>query len=155
MALVRCTECREWFAAAVTAIEHQCVCGPDCRRRRRNKLARRRRRADLDERRADERVRQQKHRDAVARAGCHEPASDRNYAELLGKLQQIVDKASRLSRASFGRDARRILRKSRVLGGATMDGARRCHEPPSEPGPAENGSRSAAGVDGVTDRDGL
>jgi hypothetical protein len=155
MALGRCTECRKWFAAAVTAGARQCVCGLDCRRQRRNKLARRRRRGDLDKRRADERARQQKHRDAARGAGCHEPASDRNYAELLEKLQQIVDRASRLSRATYGRDARRILRKSRAFAGATMDGAGRCHEPPSEPGPAENGSRSVAGVDGVTDRDGL
>ncbi len=96
MALARCTECRKWFSAAATAREHQCVCGPDCRRRRRKKLARRRRRFELEEHRADERARQQKHRDAARRSDRYEPASDGNYSELLGKLQQIVDNASRL-----------------------------------------------------------
>ena len=155
MALGRCTECRKWFAAAVTAREHQCVCGPECRRQRRNKLARRRRRSEIEEHRADERARQQKHRDAARGADRHEPASDGNYLDLLVKLQQVVDNASHLSRATFRRDARRILRKSRAFASAAMDGAGRCHELPSERGPAEYGSRWAAGVDGVTDRDGV
>jgi hypothetical protein len=121
----------------VTAGEHQCVCGPDCRRRRRNKLARRRRRGELEEHRADERARQQKHRDAARRSDGHEPASDGNYSKLLGKLQQIVDDASRLSRATFRRDARRILRKSRAFASAAVDGAGGCHELASVPVPAE------------------
>jgi hypothetical protein len=155
MALGRCTECRKWFAAAVTAREHQCVCGPECRRQRRNKLARRRRRSEIEEHRADERARQQKRRDAARGADRHEPGSDGNYAELLGKLQQVVDNASRLSRATFRRAARRILRKNSAFASVAMDGAGVRHELPSEPGPAENGSRWAPGGDGVTDRDGV
>jgi hypothetical protein len=141
MAQARCTECRKCFVAAVTAREHPCVCGPACRRQRRNKLARRRRRGELEEHRADERARQQKHRDAARGSEGHEPASDGNYLELLGKLQQIVDNASRLSRATFRLGARRILRKSRAFASAAVDGAGGCHELPSEPGAAESGSR--------------
>jgi hypothetical protein len=39
MAQHRCTECRTWFAPAVTARGHQRVCGAGCKRRRRNKPA--------------------------------------------------------------------------------------------------------------------
>jgi hypothetical protein len=155
MAQHRCTECRTWFAPAVTARAHQRVCGTGCKRRRRNKLARRRRRDDLEAQRADERLRQEKHREGREGEDCHEPPSGRKCAELLVKLEQIVDKATRLSRATFRRDALRILRRSTVFSSAAMDGAGRCHEPPSALGAAESGSRSAAGVDGVTARDGL
>jgi hypothetical protein len=154
MALHRCTECRTWFSPAVTATKHQRVCGEECRRRRRNKLARQRRRDDLEEQRADERDRQKKRREAAKPDGCHEPPSDGKCADLLLKLQQIVDEAARLSRATFRREAIRILRKSTAFTGADMDGAGRCHEPPSALGTAENGSRSVVRVDGVTDRDG-
>jgi hypothetical protein len=95
MAQPRCTECRTWFTPAVTARSHQRVCGAACKRRRRNKLARRRRRDDLEAHRADERGRQEKHRDGRQGGNGHEPPSGRKYAELLGKLQQIVDDASR------------------------------------------------------------
>ena len=154
MARHRCTECRKRFTPAVTACGHQRVCGADCRRRRRHKLARSRRGRALEEQREDERARQQKHREAAKSGGCHEPPSDGKSWELLLKLQQIVDKAAYVSRASFRRDALRILRQSTRLSGAEMDGAGGCHEPPSALESAENGSRSVAGVDGVTDRDG-
>lgn len=156
MAQPRCTECRKWFVPAATASEHQQVCGAECRRRRRNKLARRRRRrADLDEQRADDRDRQKKHREGTKGAGCHEPPSDSKYADLLLKLEQIVDSAARLSRATFRREAKRILRQNSALSGASLDGAGRCHELPSALAPAENGSRSVVSVDGVTDQHGL
>lgn len=154
MARHRCTECRKWFVPAVTASGHQRVCGEDCRCCRRRKLARTRRRGALEEQREDERARQRKHRDSTRSGECHEPPSDGNSLELLLKLQQIMDKASRLSRATFRRDALRILRKRTGLARAGRDGARRCHEPPSALGAAENGCRSVAHVDGVTDRDG-
>jgi hypothetical protein len=150
----RCTECRKWFAPAVTAAKHQRVCGEECRHERRNKLARRRRRDDLEEHRADERHRQKKRREAVKLGECHEPASAGKCLDLLVKLQQVVDKAARLSRATFRREAIRILRKTPALSGVDMDGAGRCHALASALGTGENGSRSVVGVDGVTDRDG-
>src|SRR5438477_5026052 len=103
MAQSRCTECRKWFAPRVTAAKHQRVCGAACRRRRRGKLARQRRGDDLEGQRADERQRQKKHREAAKRDGCHEPPSGGKYAEVLLKLEQIVDGAARRSRATFRR----------------------------------------------------
>jgi len=71
------------------------------------------------------------------------------------KLQQIVDKAAGLSRATFQREARQILRKCGAFTGSELDGAGRCHEPPSAREAAENGSRSVVSLDGVTDQHGL
>ncbi len=118
MARHRCTECRKWFEPAVTASGHQRVCGEDCRGSRRRRLSALRRRRTLAEQREDERARQRKHREAPKWGECHEPASDGKSWELLLKLQQIVDKAARLSRATFRRDALRILRRNAMFSGS-------------------------------------
>jgi hypothetical protein len=154
MSLHRCTECRKWFTPAVTATLHQRVCGPECRRRRRAKLARARRGSAVEEYREDERERQRKRREGAPPGTCHEPASGGKAAELLGKMQRIVDGVVRLSRATFEREIRRIVRESARVLGSEVDGAGACHEPASALAAAENGSRSLAGVDGVTDRHG-
>ena len=154
MAQRRCNECRAWFTPKPTATGHQRVCGLECRRLRRLKLARGRRLKDIDEQRIDERVRQRKHRDAAKRGDCHEPASDAKIAELLEKWLQILDIAARLSRATFQRAALQILRRSAAFPGAGLDRAGRCHEPPSAPEARENGSETPAELDSVTSRDG-
>lgn len=136
----------------MSAVDHQLVCGDGCRGRRRNRLARRRRRDDLDEQRADERARQQRRRDVAKAAGCHELPSDGKSAELLRKVQQIVDKAASLSRATLHRDLARILRRIGPLGPAKVDRAGPCHELPSALEAGKNGSRSALDVDSVTGR---
>lgn len=115
MARHRCTECRKWFEPAVTARGHQRVCGEVCRRSRRRRLASLRRLSTLAEHREDERVRQRKHRGAPKAEPCHEPASDSKSWELLMKLQQIVDKVASLSRATFRREAMRILRENTII----------------------------------------
>lgn len=102
--------------------------------------------------RADERTRQQERRAAAKAAGCHGPASDAKYAELLHKLVEIVDRTTRLSRATFRRDVTRILREIRGPGLAKVDRAGGCHGLPCAMEGRENGSRSALDVDGVTDR---
>jgi hypothetical protein len=154
MSLHRCTECRKWFTPAVTATLHQRVCGQECRRRRRAKLARARRGAALEECREDERVRQRKRREGAPPGARHEPASSGKLLELLGKMQQVVDRVVRLSRASFEREIQRIVRESVKVLGADVDSSRACHEPASALASAENGSRSLASVDGVTDQHG-
>jgi hypothetical protein len=155
MAQHRCTECRKWFRPAATASKHQRVCGRECRRLRRNKLACRRRGEEAGQWRAEERERQRKHRDGAKWDGCHEPASDGKHLELLGKLQQIVDKAASLSRATFQREARQILRKCGAFAGSDLDGAGQCHELPSTRKVAETESLSVVSVDGVTSQHGL
>jgi hypothetical protein len=152
MARRRCTECRKRFVPNVRASGHQRVCGEACRGRRRNRLARQRRQDDLEGQRADDVVRQKKHRDGVQGAKCHELASDANGAELLRKMQEIVDKAASLSRATFRRDAMRILRKIGPIRAAEVDRVGRCHELACELAPRENGSGSVVSVDSVTDR---
>lgn len=152
MAKCRCTECQRQFTPDVRASDHQRVCGKACRKLRRNRLARHRRQADLEAHRADERERQRKHRDGPAEAKCHEPASDAKALELLKKWEEIVDRATRLSRATFRRDAMRILREMQAAQPGNVDGAGACHELASALGAAETGSAMAAGVDGVTDR---
>lgn len=152
MARRRCTECRRRFVPNVRASKHQRVCGEACRGRRRNRLARRRREGDLDGHRADECTRQQKHREGAKAAKCHELASDAKGAELLRKMQEIVDRAASLSRATFRRDAMRILRKIGPIRAAEVDRAARCHELACAIDARENGSGSVVPVDSVTDR---
>lgn len=155
MAQHRCTECRKWFTAAATAREHQRVCGPECRQLRRNRLARRRRGEDVEGWRVDERERQRRRRGAAKEGPCHEPASDGKHAELLEKLQQIVDKAVDLSRATFRREARQILRKCGAWGGSELDGAGPCHELASKRKVTESGGLSGVSLDNVTSQHGL
>jgi hypothetical protein len=140
MAQHRCSECRKWFTPAATAKEHQRVCGRACRQLRRNRLARGRRGDEAEEWRADERDRQRKRRLAAKEGRCHEPASDGKYAEILVKLQQIVDKAVAVSRATFRREARQILRKCGAWESSDLDGAAPCHELASARKIAESGS---------------
>ena len=83
---------------------------------------------------------------------CHEPASDAKGMELLRKLQEIVDKAARLSRATFRRDATRILRRIGPIEAAGVDSSGGRHELACALGPAENGSGSVVDVDNVTGR---
>ncbi len=155
MAQHRCTECRKWFTPAATAREHQRVCGDRCRQLRRNRLARRRRGGEVEEWRSDERERQRRCRKAEKEVPCHEPASDGKHSELLEKLQQIVDKAVDLSRATFRREARQILRKCGAWGGSGLDGAGPCHELASERKVAESGGLSGVSLDNVTGQHGL
>jgi len=99
-------------------------------------------------------VRQRKHREVAASGARHEPGSGGKSSELLEKMQQVVDRVVRLSRASFEREIRRVVRESARVLGSDLDGAGACHEPASALAVAENGRRSLVGVDGVTDRDG-
>jgi hypothetical protein len=154
MARRRCTECRKRFTAAVSAAKHQQVCGAACRRRRRSRLARRRRREDLDGHRADERARQEKRREGVRSKSCHELPCAGKPLELLVKLEEIVDEAARLSRATIRRETQRILRRKGTFSGAEVGDVGRCHEPPSALVAAQNGFRSAAGRASVTDQPG-
>jgi hypothetical protein len=155
MAQHRCTECRKWFTPAATAREHQRVCGPGCRQLRRNRLARRRRSGEVEAWRSDERERQRTRRRAAKEGPCHEPASDGKCSEVLEKLQQIVDKAVDLSRATFRREARQILRKCGAWGGSGLDGAGACHELASERKVAESGDLSGVLLDNVTSQHGF
>jgi hypothetical protein len=83
---------------------------------------------------------------------CHELASDAKTAELLQKLEEIVDRAARLSRATFRRDAMRILRKIGPAGPVKVDGVGGRHELACTLDAGENSSRSVVDVDSVTDR---
>jgi len=85
-------------------------------------------------------------------AGCHGPASGAKYAELLDKVVEIVDRATRLSRATLRREFMRILREIPGPGLAKVDRAGGCHGLPCATEALENGSRSALDVDSVTDR---
>src|SRR5437899_3071390 len=93
----RCTECRRWFAPAATAATSQRVCGTECRKKRRLRLARARRAERVQEYRVDERERQrerrQRRREAenkgpggAAGGGGHAPPSAGNVAELAARL---------------------------------------------------------------------
>jgi hypothetical protein len=140
---------------AATAREHQRVCGSACRQLRRNRLARRRRGAEVEERRVDERERQRKRRKAAKERQCHEPASEGKYAEVLEKLQQIVDSAVDVSRATFRREARQILRKCGPWTDYRVDEATPCHEPASARKVAETGHLSGVSLDSVTSQHGF
>jgi hypothetical protein len=140
----RCSECRARFEPSATAAASQRVCGRECRKLRRARLARGRRRAELADSRADEAGRQRLHRErrrvvpepasrpcrdqplrACSGSGavaCHEPASRRKQRNLYEEMAQIVDSSIQLSRASFERAAARIEREfSRISVGAPSE----------------------------------
>jgi hypothetical protein len=137
----RCVECRRWYHPASSAVGHQCVCSPECRRARRRKQAKRRRAEDLEHFRGEERRRQQECRarrggeasTPRARAGpepegqdvtaCHAPASIHNRSGLLTKVQHLWDKQVRLSRASLERELGRMGRKFREMVSEALAGA--------------------------------
>lgn len=129
----RCLECRKRFTPAATTAHRQKTCGLTCRLARQRRQARARRSRDPAGYRAAERARQEVHRDRQREeaSGCHAPASAPIPAELQDKVQQIVDKAARVSRAGFDRGVREILRE---LGEIWAD-AGRCHAPTSHPKP--------------------
>jgi len=125
----RCVECRGWYQRAPSAVGHQCVCGPECRKARRRRQAKLRRAADVQYFREEERRRQRESRarrqavslEGEARAGpksegkdvtgCHAPASGRNSWELLRKARLLWDQQVRVSRASLDRELGRIGQK--------------------------------------------
>ena len=122
-------ECRRWYYPTASAVGHQCVCGPECRKARRRKQAKLRRAEDLEYFRGEERRRQQECRarrrgepsTLEARAGPeperqavtprHAPASSRNHWELRDKVRHLWDEHVRLSRASLDRELGRMGRK--------------------------------------------
>lgn len=114
----RCTECRQMFTVAASARATQRVCGSACRRRRDRKLARQRRRRDLDDARADERVRQRASRvrradeatkAATMESGCHAPPSAAKLLLSRQEVTEFVNRALALSRATLVRDLRGAL----------------------------------------------
>ncbi len=116
---IRCTECRKTVPAAPSAKGKQRVCSQACRKKRNRKLARKRRRGELQEYRQDEvirkraqrrRERERKSRQRAltaepesvswqAGADCHAPGSTYNLAEVLHKVDKIVDETFAVSRA--------------------------------------------------------
>ena len=117
----RCTECREWFHAPAAAATSQRVCGAECRKKRRRRLARARRAERLQEYRVDERERQRECRqrrqesekraaDVTPDARCHAPPSRRNPADLMVKVLESWDMAQAVSRATLRREIAAILR---------------------------------------------
>ena len=131
--LIRCTECRQWTPASPTAKGKQKVCCKACRDMRNCKLARKRRRENLEEYRLDERDRKQRSRDAqrarrteqmlgltgaseaasqtVSRK-CHALGSADNLANVMAKVDQILDEVWTMSRARFRREFGRTSMKA-------------------------------------------
>lgn len=127
----RCVECGRRYRPAASAVDHQCVCGPECRRARRRKQAKQRRAKDLQHFHDEERRRQQESRQRrrgetpaqAPRAGpeptgrdvtaCHAPASSRKDSELHAKLAHLWDRQVELSRASLDRELGQMGRKFR------------------------------------------
>jgi hypothetical protein len=131
----RCTECRRSFAPAATAPEHQRVCGPACRRKRRAKQGQeRRKRQPLDEVRQDERERKRKSRAAArdvakpqplatppptpAHLPCHEPASLAKSLTSQDKVAQFVADLVHRSLAGLAREAARFARENHAFLGS-------------------------------------
>ena len=90
----------------------QRVCGEDCRKARRRKLARRRRARCPQAFRVDERLRQQARRDGLREGGCHAPPSVSKLPELREEIREMVDEALELSRATLERGLPRILARA-------------------------------------------
>lgn len=127
----RCTECRRWFRPAATAARSQRVCSAQCRCSRRRKLARRRRRRAPYRFRPEERLRQQDSRKRRSARAGHAPPSPRKSSDLNRELQDIVDSALELSRATLQRRLPTILARLEGPSGQKPVPQTPCHAPPS------------------------
>ena len=129
----RCTECREWYEPAPSALASQKVCGKTCRTARNGTLARRRREEHLHEYRVAERERQRTCREAqraeYTRGASrvtdplvtprHAPASAPSRLESFGKLLAEWDRQAARSRATLERAMDVILQESSAMDGTT------------------------------------
>ena len=124
----RCTSCRQWFVPAATAVQSQKTCGTaECRRRRRNQMARRRRAREIYHYRVEERVRQARRRlrrrsrekksrkAKVSRAGLSPQALELEHV-VLEKWDRLAD----VSRASLKREIRMALGRAAEIVGQEM-----------------------------------
>jgi hypothetical protein len=104
----RCSECRCPFTPSPRARLTQRVCGAECRAARDRKLARARRSREIEDYRADERLRQEASRGKRAKGqaaetgdACHAPASAPKSSELPEEVVRFVDRAVEASRATL------------------------------------------------------
>src|SRR5436190_1272203 len=118
----RCSECRKTFRPAPSARKTQRVCEAGCRSKRDRRLAQARRRRELAEARAEERARQQACRERRSKAGCHAAASAPKRSLTQQEVEQFVDRALELSRATLVREVRGILRRLAPIGGSGEGG---------------------------------
>lgn len=152
----RCSECRRCFTPAVTAEGRQKTCSAECRRGRRNRLARRRRQYDLAAARDDERDRQRRRRSRPAEQVCLfvqaetcvevgvaavEPGVSRagfrvELEEIIEETLENLDELVRVSRAGFRRQLQRLIGNSGGARGVAWRAEPVCHEPASPPNPA-------------------
>lgn len=127
---IRCTECRQTVPAAPSAKGAQKVCSKACRKKRDRNLARKRRRAELQEYRQDEvrrkRAQRQREREERGQAltaegesasrqtigDCHAPGSASNLAEVLDKIDEIVEETFEMSRARLRRELEAMVLKT-------------------------------------------
>ena len=132
----RCTECREWFRPASSAVGIQHVCSPACRAARDRKLAHERRELDLHAFRADERERQRACRARRKAAATprvtgppvtpgHAPPSVADPLQIQRKVLAAWDLEAARSRATL----------ARLLTGFTvgLEGSLETSPPPSGP----------------------
>ena len=142
--LRRCTECRRWYRPHRSACGHQKTCSSECRRLRRNRLARWRRRANLHECRTEERERQRLSRaerqgDPERTFAPFEPAGpelsraglELQAVRIAEQIVENLDSLARLSRASLKRQVAKIARKTGPIGGQKIRGLGRGHQPAS------------------------
>ena len=113
----RCSECRQWYVPAQSAVKTQRTCSKKCRLRRRAKLERARRAADLANARADERERQRRHRaQKGAKKGADPPMSQAGlYVQMQDIIEEIMEdlgQAQRLSLTGLRRRLHRIALKT-------------------------------------------
>jgi hypothetical protein len=92
------------------------VCCATCRESRDRKLARARRRRELPEFRADERERQRVRRERLGAGGCHAPASAPKSLKLPAEVVDLVDRLTRMSRATLLRQLHGFFRRAMAPG---------------------------------------
>lgn len=121
----RCTSCRRWYVPAASAVHNQKTCGAvECRRQRRNQVARRRRERGVQDYRVEERARQTRSREKRRRKSKKGDVSRAGLSPQAKEIEHVVlekwDKLARVSRAGLRREIRVALgRATEIVGQET------------------------------------
>jgi hypothetical protein len=140
----RCSICRKWYTPHPSALNTQKTCCPECRKKRKNRLALKRRDQDIYQYRVAERIRQREYRQRKRESKAIDRQSETtdehvSHAKLPGQpvdFAELIlknwDKEQQLSRARLHRYLIELIKDTPHNVGQGETKSRPCHAPPCD-----------------------